>query len=1264
MEVDASDIATPLKTFIKPIHESREIVELANQYKYLIGSQASQSNRLNYINSQVDRDQINSLSKDKLKIFVQEKNERNNQYNSLIKSADLVTKNIKANICIYKCDYCSETFSKTEDLNLHYMSCKTKIKTEAGNVHEGQKDGLKCDNCSSFFATARGLSKHTEYCDANKTIVDFHKCDCCNVYFETAHDLTKPAEYCNAYKTSIHEGQKDFYKCDVCNVYFETGLCLRTHLKHCTSTKANVHEGQKIYECEFCRSTFPTARGLIKHTENCAIKAKLDPKVHFKLRNQKIADVHKGNKYGHKCDFCSFSFTTTEDLKAHIKLCTATIIKDNKCKVCREVFPNFSELNIHVKEVHKGQNIIKKWEKIECPYCGKILVAEFGKHKNSCLGITRTKMSDYFCYICGQNFDSDSGIKRHMEIIHSNQHPIIDLDGKKHVDKQHTYSCDRCKTTFKGHRKFWAHMTEVHGGYKKFNYEDEKPTEVGDPKIQENNSVAVHEGFEFEYDVNEVETEIQPNAKPNLKKILLTVHEGQKTYSCLKCGEGFDKLEGIRQHIISTVHEESKNNVHENEKDESDQYKCNICGVISRSFGTLNERYNHLIVFHPRQSHHSSDNFVKVKENPKIVHEGNKNGEYLCNICDTQLQNIIKYGNNIEQNVISRSFQTYNECYNHLIVFHHCTLNASDNIINVKEVNKNSDSVEIMINIHDGKIEFDDTDDEEGEEVHEGPTTTFNCDFCDKTYKNNMKFRKHIIKVHKFCKYYSPKNNQHEGQNNLLLNTVHEEQKDYKCSMCGRIFPSFKGRNKHLREVHFSAPALEFPDDNLKKCPYCKKSVSSYAGHLNSCHTRLLEIYHAEQKDFSDHAVHEGQENQFLKTVHEGQSSLSANNVHEGRKILASTVHEGQQVMSSNTVHEGQKDKDYNCFMCGTIFSTFNGRSKHLQDVHSSVNNLKTMEYNLKSALEVPDNDLKKCPYCKKTVSSYAGHLQGCHSRLLKIYQGEQKGFSDHSVHEGQIDLTNTVHGGQNVLPNSEVHEGQKDLSNTVHEGQKETEIEESNDFTNPEDQMISNNEMYAIVKERGHSTRLQDYDLDIFKKTGKYKCLQCKEIYRNYNGLEGHLIQKHGGKKFKCDECGSVFNKFYILKDHRAKVHNMAMFSKYQFEGPCKVCGKEFKNEQFLKKHIQSEHENLQFQCDLCGKIFTFKPALITHTKSVHEGRERNQCCDKCGKSFTMKARLKMHIENVHEGLKRFKCQTCGKACSQSGDLKRHIKRFHKEES
>ena len=54
-------------------------------------------------------------------------------------------------------------------------------------------------------------------------------------------------------------------------------------------------------------------------------------------------------------------------------------------------------------------------------------------------------------------------------------------------------------------------MTEVHGGYKKFNSEDDHD-EKSEPNVQENNSADppnVHEGIES--NVDKVETEIQPN---------------------------------------------------------------------------------------------------------------------------------------------------------------------------------------------------------------------------------------------------------------------------------------------------------------------------------------------------------------------------------------------------------------------------------------------------------------------------------------------------------------------------------------------------------------------------------------------------------------------------------------------------------------------------------------------------------------------------------------------------------------------------------
>ena len=147
------------------------------------------------------------------------------------------------------------------------------------------------------------------------------------------------------------------------------------------------------------------------------------------------------------------------------------------------------------------------------------------------------------------------------------------------------------------------------------------------------------------------------------------------------------------------------------------------------------------------------------------------------------------------------------------------------------------------------------------------------------------------------------------------------------------------------------------------------------------------------------------------------------------------------------------------------------------------------MEYNLKSALEVPDEDLKQCPYCKETVSSYARHLKDCHARILKIYQyqGQQKDDGQkldqilNKVNGGQKVSSNSAHEEQNILPKNlqevaeVVHEGIEQLPNPVHEGQKETEIEKNDGVVsiNLDAEVTSNsNEMYAIVKERGQSTR------------------------------------------------------------------------------------------------------------------------------------------------------------------------------------------------
>ena len=194
--------------------------------------------------------------------------------------------------------------------------------------------------------------------------------------------------------------------------------------------------------------------------------------------------------------------------------------------------------------------------------------------------------------------------------------------------------------------------------------------------------------------------------------------------------------------------------------------------------------------------------------------------------------------------------------------------------------------------------------------------------------------------------------------------------------------------------------------------------------------------------------------------------------------------------------------------------------------------------------------------------------------------------------------------------------------------------------------------------------------------------CYKCDKVFNSYSSLEHHRGKYHPSrnssgkveKKFKCTICLKKFMLEPALKKHILFVHEGTKNFSCEYEG----CDNKYftkgalkqhilrfhegqKDDQYLKKFIPSERENLPFQCDICGKIFATQYVAYRHTISIHEGREKNHCCEKCGKAFYDYAKLKLHVVNVHEG--RYNCPYCEKACTWSRELKRHIRRFHKEE-
>jgi uncharacterized Zn-finger protein len=109
----------------------------------------------------------------------------------------------------------------------------------------------------------------------------------------------------------------------------------------------------------------------------------------------------------------------------------------------------------------------------------------------------------------------------------------------------------------------------------------------------------------------------------------------------------------------------------------------------------------------------------------------------------------------------------------------------------------------------------------------------------------------------------------------------------------------------------------------------------------------------------------------------------------------------------------------------------------------------------------------------------------------------------------------------------------------------------------------------------------------------------------------------------------------------------------------PCDKCGRYFKAEGYLQRHIEN-HETNGYTCKICGK--NFKTSQYLHQHSFIHKETRDYHCDLCGKSFKSSANLSQH-KYCHVTEKAFACSICGKAFRQRIVMKRHEQNHSKSE-
>ena len=107
-----------------------------------------------------------------------------------------------------------------------------------------------------------------------------------------------------------------------------------------------------------------------------------------------------------------------------------------------------------------------------------------------------------------------------------------------------------------------------------------------------------------------------------------------------------------------------------------------------------------------------------------------------------------------------------------------------------------------------------------------------------------------------------------------------------------------------------------------------------------------------------------------------------------------------------------------------------------------------------------------------------------------------------------------------------------------------------------------------------------------------------------------------------------------------------------------CSQCGKCFKRQAYLRKHMNYHNNTRPYPCQYCGKIFRSQTNRAKHVLN-HAVGPKAYTCSICGNGFASHCELEKHAR-IHNG-EVFTCNECSGAFYSLPGLQRHILKAHK---
>ena len=153
-----------------------------------------------------------------------------------------------------------------------------------------------------------------------------------------------------------------------------------------------------------------------------------------------------------------------------------------------------------------------------------------------------------------------------------------------------------------------------------------------------------------------------------------------------------------------------------------------------------------------------------------------------------------------------------------------------------------------------------------------------------------------------------------------------------------------------------------------------------------------------------------------------------------------------------------------------------------------------------------------------------------------------------------------------------------------------------------------------------------------------------------NEGNAETEIQTEQFQNLFGCETCGEFFKSETDLSNHETKC---------PICHKCKICGKDYKTNNHLKRHVAEFHNTLSpIKCPLCPKIFPRKMNLHHHYKRRHLKQSKKFVCSYCGQSLKGIVALRSHEDRLHRNIRSYKCADCPEAFTTRGILRKHAQR------